>query len=162
MKNFFLFLLLALVLGAPSCGTVRPLPSSDSSRVEVRIEREFRTDTVYLQIPEISDRVVVLDTISVLENRYAKSMAYVSAGTLSHSLHTKPVREPVAVQQEIIYRDSLVFQDHIIEKEVPVERPLSSWERFKLATGGYFCLGSILLLILSLSLFIIHLKTFKL
>ena len=162
MKNFFLFLLLALVLGAPSCGTVRTLPVRDSSRVEVRIERDIRLDTVYVQLPETSARAEVLDTVSVLENRFARSEASVSAGRLSHSLQTKPVREPVVVPVETVYRDSLVFLDRVVEKDVEVERPLSRWERFKLATGGYACLLVLILILFSISTFLFNLKTFKL
>ena len=45
------------------------------------------------------------DTVSVLENEFAKSAAPVSDGLLAHSLETKPVQRPVEVQTKIVYRD---------------------------------------------------------
>ncbi len=162
MKYLNLSLLVALTLGAASCGTVRTLPVRDSSRVEVRIEREVRIDTAYVQLPSIVERVTVQDTVSVLENSFAKSEAVVSAGRLSHSLETKPVKAPVLVPAEIVYRDSLVYKDRVVEKTVEVERRLTPWENFKLATGGYACMLAILLLILTVSHFITNLKSFKL
>lgn len=88
MKNF---LPLLLLLAASACGTVRTLPTvSDSTRVEVRTQTLTVRDTAYIELPVIVERVATLDTASVLENRYAKSEASVSAGVLTHSLETKP------------------------------------------------------------------------
>lgn len=162
MKYLYLSLLVALTLGASSCGTVRTLPVRDSSRVEVRVERSVRVDTAYVQLPAVSERVVVLDTVSVLENRFAKSEAVVSGGRLSHSLAVKPVREPVPVRTEVVYRDSLVWRDRIVEKPVEVERKLTAWERFKLAAGGYACMLALTLLTLFFIHIISNLKSFKL
>ena len=162
MKHLNLSLLVALILSASSCGTVRTLPVQDSSFVEVRIERAIRIDTAYVQLPVISARVEAQDTVSVLENRFAKSEAVVSGGRLSHSLATKAVREPVLVQTELVYRDSLVWRDRIVEKPVEVERKLTAWERFKLAAGGYACMLALALLTLFFIHIISNLKTFKL
>ncbi len=162
MKSLNLSLLVALTLSAPSCGTVRTLPVRDSSRVEVRVEREIRIDTAYVQLPSIVERVTVQDTISVLENSFAKSEALVTAGRLTHSLEMKPVKAPVMVPAEVVYRDSLVYQDRIVEKMVEVERKLSPWERFKMAAGGYAFMLVVILLILIVYHFISNLKSFKL
>ncbi len=133
MKNFLpLFLLLA----ASSCGTVRTLPTvSDSTRVEVRTETVTSTDTVFVSLPQIVERVAVLDTSSVLENEFAKSEASVSAGVLSHSLEVKPVRRPVAVETKTVYRDSLVYVDRAVTETVEVEKPLTRWQRLRLDAG---------------------------
>ena len=160
MTYLHLSLYAALILGASSCGTVRTLPVQDSSRAEVRVERTVRIDTVFVQLPEVAERVTVLDTVSVLENQYAKSEAVVSAGRLSHSLELKPVKVPVAVPAEVVVRDSLVWRDRVVEKEV--ERQLSSWERVKMGVGGYACVLLVVLLILSVIQFITNLKSFKL
>ena len=160
MTYLHLSLYAALILGASSCGTVRALPVQDSSRAEVRVERTVRIDTVFVQLPEVAERVTVLDTVSVLENHYAKSEAVVSAGQLSHSLELKPARVPVAVPAETVVRDSLVWRDRVVEKEV--ERQLSSWERVKMGVGGYACVLLVVLLILSVIQFITNLKSFKL
>ena len=141
------FLPLLLLLAASACGTVRTLPVQDSTRVEVRVEKEIVTDTAWVELPVIVERVVTLDTASVLENRYAVSEAVVSGGRLSHSLATKGVREPVKVEKEIVYRDSLVYRDRVVREEVKVEKQLSWWQRVKMKTGGV-CLLAILLIII--------------
>ena len=141
------FLPLLLLLAASACGTVRTLPVQDSTRVEVRVEREFVTDTAWVELPVIVERVVTMDTVSVLDNRYARSEAVVSGGRLAHSLETKPVREAAEVQREIVYRDSVVFRDRVVREEVKVERELTPWQTLKMRTGGY-CIVAILLIII--------------
>ena len=141
------FLPLLLLLVASACGTVRTLPVQDSTRVEVRVEKEIVVDTAWVELPVIVEKVVTLDTASVLENRYAKSEAVVSGGRLSHSLATKAVREPVKVEQEIVYRDSLVYRDRVVREEVKVEKALTPWQTLKMRTGGV-CLIAILLIII--------------
>ena len=138
---------LLLLLAASACGTVRTLPVQDSTRVEVRVEKEYVVDTAWVELPVIVERVATLDTASVLENRYAKSEAVVSGGRLSHSLETKPVKEPVKIQKEIVYRDSLVFRDRIVNEEIEVEKALTPWQALKMRTGGV-CLVAILLIII--------------
>lgn len=133
MKRLLLFILVCVL---SSCGTVGKLAQSDSSRIEVRTETVFRKDTVYVELPVIVERVQTLDTVSILENRFAKSEASVSGGVLSHSLETKPVREPIEVEREIVYRDSLVYVDKVLTETVEVEKKLSRWARFKMKTGG--------------------------
>ena len=60
--------LLFLVL-ASACSTVRQLPSTDSTKVEVRTKTVFQKDTVFVELPLVVERVTVLDTVSVLENQ---------------------------------------------------------------------------------------------
>ena len=141
------FLPLLLLLVASACGTVRTLPVQDSTRVEVRVEKEIVVDTAWVELPVIVEKVVTLDTVSVLENRYAKSEAVVSSGRLSHSLATKAVREPVKVEKEIVYRDSLVYRDRVVREEVKKEKALTPWQTLKMRTGGV-CLIAILLIII--------------
>lgn len=71
-------LLFALCLSA--CGTARPLSSRDSTKVEVKTVERIVSDTAYIELPVIIEKVATLDTLSVLENKYAKSEASVSAG----------------------------------------------------------------------------------
>lgn len=101
MKNFlpipFALPPLVLMTTASACSPVRMLPASDSTRVEVRTIRETVIDTAFVELPVIVERVAVLDTVSVLENDFARSEAAVSAGVLRHSLETKSARVPVAV-----------------------------------------------------------------
>ena len=130
-----------------ACGVARPVQESDNTRVEVKTVVERVMDTAYVELPVIVEKVVTLDTASVLENRYAKSEAVVSNGRLSHSLATKAVREPVKVEKEIVYRDSLVFRDRVVREEVRVEKALTLWQTLKMRIGGV-CLIVILLIII--------------
>ena len=159
MRNFFPLLLL---LAASACGTVRTLPVQDSTRVEVRVEREFVTDTAWVELPVIVERVATQDTASLLENRYARSVAVVSGGRLAHSLETKPVREPVKVQKEIVYRDSVVFRDRVVEKEIKVEKALTPWQTLKMKTGGVCLLLILLIVIYYVITHLFNLNLFKL
>ena len=140
-------ILLLLAFGVVACGTVRPVTGEDSTKVEVRVEKEFVVDTAWVELPVIVEKEVTLDTASVLENKYAKSEAVISAGRLTHLLETKPVKEPVKIVREIERRDSIVFRDRVVKEEVPVERKLSWWQSLKMKTGG-ICLFAILLIII--------------
>ena len=132
---------LLLLLAASACSTVRQLPAvTDSTKVEVRVVEKIVRDTAWVELPVIKEKVVTLDTASVLENKYAKSEAQVSNGVLTHSLATKPVREPVSVEKQIVYRDSLVYRDRVATETVEVEKKLSAWQSFKMKAGGIFLL----------------------
>ena len=133
MKNFILVLFSAMCV---ACATTRQAAPSEKIRTETRIETVFQTDTVYVQLPQIIQQVQTPDTTSVLENDYARSAAEVSDGLLSHSLETKPVKQPVEVQTKIVYRDSVIFKDVVVYETVEVEKELSGWQSFKMRTGG--------------------------
>lgn len=133
MKRLFIMILVCVL---SSCGTAGKLAQSDSSHIEVRTETVFRKDTAYVELPVIVEKVQTLDTVSVLENKYAKSEVSVSGCILSHSLETKPVKEPVTVIKQIVYRDSLVYVDRVLTETVEVEKKLSKWAQFKMKTGG--------------------------
>ena len=156
------FLPLLLIFATFACGTVRPVLSQDSTRVEVRVEKEIVVDTAWVELPVIVERVVTLDTVSVLENKYAKSEAVVSSGRLSHSLATKGVREPVRVEKEIVYRDSLVYRDRVVKEEVKVERPLNWWQKLKMKIGGVCLLAILLIIIYFVIKHLFNLNLFKL
>lgn len=150
MKNF---LPLLALLAASSCGTLRQLPATDSTRVEVRVERETVTDTAFIELPVIVERVATLDTVSVLENDFARSEAAIEGSTLRHSLETKPVSVPVEVRTEIVCRDSLVYRDRVQTVEVEVEKPLTAWQRLRLSLDGIF----IILIVIAMLYFFFHL-----
>ena len=136
MKTRLLIALLLLILPAASCGAARVTPSvTDSTRVEVRTHIVRQIDTAFIELPVIVEKVTTLDTSSVLENKYAKSEAIVSGGVLHHSLATKPVRQPVAVEKEIVYKDSLVFRDRVSTETVEIEKQLNWWQRLRLFLG---------------------------
>ena len=124
MKHFTLVLFSALCV---ACETTRQAAPSEKIITETRIETVYQTDTVYLEVPKIVEKVVTKDTVSVLENEFAKSAASVSDGLLAHSLETKPVHKPVEVQTKIVYRDSVIFKDVVVYETVEVEKELSRW-----------------------------------
>ena len=133
MKNFTLVLFSALCV---ACATTRQATPSEKIITETRIETIYETDTVYLEVPKIVEKVVTKDTVSVLENEFAKSAASLSDGLLAHSLETKPVQKPMEVQTKIVYRDSIIFKDVVVYETVEVEKELSGWQTFKMKTGG--------------------------
>ena len=151
MKNTSLILLSAVCV---ACATSRQAAPSEKILVETRIETVYKTDTVYLEVPKIVEKIVTADTVSVLENEYAKSEASVSEGLLAHSLETKPVKQPVEVQTQVVYRDSVIVKDNVIVQTVEVEKPLSGWQSFKMAMGGWM-LSIIIFMIVCVILYIV-------
>ena len=155
MKRYLPLLLLA----ASACSTVRTLPSTDSTRVEVRTVEKIVRDTAWVELPVIIEKRTTLDTASVLENKYAKSEASVSDGVLTHSLATKPVREPVTVETKEIVRDSVVYRDRIVTETVEVEKKLSWWQTLKLKAGGLFLITALIGIFYILITHFINLKS---
>ena len=151
MKNTSLILLSAVCV---ACATSRQAAPSEKILVETRIETVYKTDTVYLEVPKMVEKIVTADTVSVLENEYAKSEASVSEGLLAHSLETKPVKQPVEVQTQVVYRDSVIVKDNVIVQTVEVEKPLSGWQSFKMVMGGWM-LGIIIFMIVCVILYIV-------
>ena len=159
MKNFILVLFSLLCV---ACSSLKQVTPTERVVTETRIETVYKTDTVLLEIPKIVEKVVTKDTVSVLENDYAKSQAVISDGLLAHSLETKPVQKPVEVQTKIVYRDSVIVKDNVIIQTVEVEKELTGWQTFKMKTGG-FALGIIVLLIVCVILYFVKpLNLFKL
>lgn len=133
MRYYYITILpLALCV---SCGPARHASVSDSTRVEVREVTRYVKDTMYLELPAITERIVTRDTTSHLENDYAVSEASISGGYLSHSLATKPARTPVEAEAREVVRDSIVFRDRLVEVPVEVEKPLTRWQRTLIALG---------------------------
>lgn len=133
-----IFAISVMILGLSSCGAAKHAAPerSDSTRVEVRTITQTVHDTAYIELPVFIERNVTRDTTSTLENPYAKSEASITDGLLSHSLQTKPTRQPVKIEKEIVYRDSIVFRDRIETVTVEVEKELTKWQSFKMKTGG--------------------------
>ena len=157
MKNYLPLLFLAL---ASACSTVRPLPTTDSTKVEVRTETVIEKDTVYVELPRVVERVAVQDTTSHLENEFALSDAHISGGVLKHSLETKPVKMPAVVDKQIVYRDSIVFRDRVQTQTVEVEKKLTGWQQAKLRVGGFCFFAVILIGLYFIITFLLNLKRF--
>ena len=130
--------LLLFTLLLTACGVARPVLESDNTKVEVKVVEKIVKDTAWFELPVIVEKVATLDTASVLENKYSKSEAVVSAGILHHKLETKPVNIPVRVETKTVYRDSLIYRDRIQTKTVVVEKKLTWWQSLKMKAGGFF------------------------
>ena len=155
MKNFNLFISLLLFV---ACGQMAQVTSSKNTDTEVRIERMVEYDTVFVSIPEISEKTMTADTASFLENKFSKSSAVISSGVLSHSLQTKPVKLPVEVKTETVYKDSLVYVDRIIREDVYIEKPLTGWQSAKMKIGGYAIALIAILIVCAILYFVSHSK----
>lgn len=118
-------ILLLILFG---CGARRKAPPSQS---EVRrdsvytkvVERTvYKRDTVRIHVPQQVAVAKVKDSTSRLENDWAVSTAHVYRdGTLQHSLETKAGPRPIETETPIVYRDSIVYRDREVEKEVTKE-----------------------------------------
>ena len=145
-----------------ACSSLRQATPTEKIVTETRIETVYETDTVYLEVPQIVEKVVTKDTVSVLENEFAKSAASVSDGLLAHSLETKPAQKPVEVQTKIVYRDSIVYQDRVVTEILEVEKELTGWQFFKMKMGCWFLGILIILIVLLILYFVKPLKLIKL
>ena len=59
--------ILAFTLLLTACGVARPVLESDNTKVEVKTVVRTVTDTAYIELPVIVEKVATLDTASVLE-----------------------------------------------------------------------------------------------
>lgn len=159
MKNFILFSLLFLSV---ACSVTRQVTPREQTTVEIRTETVYVPDTVYVELPRIVEKVQTLDTVSVLENKYAKSEALVENGTLNHSLELKPVKEPAIVQKQIVYKDSIIVKEVDVDHYIEMPAELTPWQSFKIKLGGYAFALIILLIVCAAIYFVSHLKPFKL
>lgn len=141
-------ILLILMLILIGCGARRKTPPSQS---EVRrdsvytkvVERTvYKRDTVRIHVPQQVAVAQVKDSTSRLENDWAVSTAHVYAnGTLWHELKTKAGPRPIETETPIVYRDSIVYRDREVKKEVTkeVEKPLGKWQKRQIA--GFWVLA---------------------
>ena len=132
-KVIFLTILMMFLTG---CGAVKHQPTviyRDSVRTEYR-DRIVR-DTVEFELPVIIEKYVTTDTLSVIENEYARTAAVVHDGFLSHDLQIKPkvLKVPVAVE----VHDTLVVQKkaETVTEYVEVERKLTLFQKLFIWAG---------------------------
>ena len=65
--------------------------------------------------------------------------------------------EPVSVEKQIVYRDSLVYADRIVTRTVEVEKKLSWWQALKMKAGGV----ALLVIALAILYFMFNLLNLK-
>lgn len=142
---------LLLTAAVPSCCPCRraAVSTADSVRVDVRVRREVVHDTVEVVLPRESARVVVRDTASHLETSLAESDARINAdGSLTHTLSNRRTGLPVGVEREVVTRDSVVWRERVVTREVEVARPLTRWQRWQI--GGFRVLAIFALAVIGL------------
>ena len=145
-----LLAVLLMMIFLPSCGVCKPKTEKETV-IEYR-DRVVR-DTTTVEIPYEVEKIVTLDTLSKLENRWAKSEAKVSKGLLHHSLESKP--QIIEVPVEVHVTDTLYKEASTITVVQEVEKPLSWWQKFKME-------GFWIALVISLILLFFLIKPFKL
>lgn len=141
------FVLLSFVL-LSGCCPCRHLTTGtrDSVRIETVIRTERIADTVFVEVPVEVIRQTVRDTTSHLETSFALSNARINPdGSLFHSLENKAGTRPVAIEKEIVYRDSIVYRDRETETVVEVARPLTWWQQTQIR--GFYMLLALLVII---------------
>lgn len=114
----FIFILLFIVC---SCGPVRYIPIEKNETINIRDSVVLRDSTVitYLQKEKIKEIVPELDTL-VMNTKYAKSVSYLD--TTTNTLQgTLEQLDSVPVKTKIVFKDRIITQEKIIEKEIPVE-----------------------------------------
>lgn len=101
-------------------------------------------DTATFEVPVEVEKIITKDTVSHLENSFAKSDASVSGGLLCHSLESKPqyIRIPV----EVHVTDTLVKEAEIREIIKEVDKPLSWWQMFRQRAFVWLLLAVVVLL----------------
>lgn len=148
MRKILIFLSTLLVGCCHSKVTTPSVTATDSTMVKVVHRVEQVTDTVFVEIPKIVEKVSKRDTMSLLENDYAISEVVIEGDELFHSLATKPQKKAVAVETKIEYRDSIV--EKIVEKEIvntiEVEKPDSWWEQTQ--KKGFWAMLTVFILLI--------------
>lgn len=144
-----------------ACSVTRQVSPREQTTVEIRTETVYVPDTVYVQLPAVSQSVETLDTVSVLENKYAVSEASISGNVLKHSLEVKTVKESVAIQKEIVYKDSIIVKEIDVDHYIEMPAELTAWQSFKIKLGGYAFALIIILIVVAILYVMFHSK-FKL
>lgn len=145
MKNILFIIILAAMTACCPC---RHLTTStrDSVRVETVVRTERIPDTVFVDVPAERERQTVRDTTSHLETSFAISDARINPdGALFHSLENKPQKRPVSTEKEVIYRDSIIYQNRTNTETIEVERKLTWWQQTKMR--GFWVLLAVVVII---------------
>jgi uncharacterized protein YcfL len=124
MKKIVLLVIFALSLSGCSPKVVQ------HTVTEIEYRDRFVHDTATVEIPVEVERLVTRDTMSHLENSFAKSDAVVSQGLLSHSLESKPqiIKVPVKVK----VTDTLWRESEKTAEIQYVEKQMTKFQQFRL------------------------------
>ena len=131
--RFFAVALLVLML-CVLCGcqtkTVYVPVRSSSTLTEVR-----RDSLVYVHLPALRDSVSVPDTLSILTNSYASSIALWSGNRLSHSLTVRAAQVPVSVEYVERFRTDSIAVPYPVERVVE-KNVLRWWQKALMYAGA--------------------------
>ena len=101
------------MIGCCPCRKVYTATQHDSIRIEYRerIVPIKRDTTIFVEIER--ERVSELaDSTSHLETAFAVSDARIEGGRLFHTLEQRGrIEQPTKVEERIVYRDSVIYQD---------------------------------------------------
>lgn len=141
IRNYLLFglLLFALLLfgSCRTCTTTTANEKQTDSTLVVRYIERIERDTIQVQLPIERYSVTVTADTSVLTSSFAISTAWTDTlGQLHHTLENLANTLPVAIDRQIVTRDSIVYRDRYIESKVAKTRKgFSPWS---LIAVGFF------------------------
>lgn len=112
-------LLMVIIISLIGCKTSKqtapPTFVKDSTNIKVIYRTEWKTDTVFFNVPAQKAERTVKDSTSFLENDFASSLARINPdGSLFHTLNTKPQEKPIPTKTPINYKDSIVYKDKAV------------------------------------------------
>lgn len=150
-SSFGVFVVLALLFCILSCRSSKPateVVTGDSVRIETRVYTVYVPETLLVEIPAQTAERTTADSVSHLENDYARSDARINRdGTLSHTLETKPRELAVSFDKPVEHHDSVAFRWRIrqVTKTVTiaVKKPLT-WIEQSLIWVGTIVLAFVL------------------
>lgn len=138
----FAVIMIIFVLFLPSCSPKIVYQKETITEYRDRVVH----DTATFEVPVEVVKIVTRDTVSRLNNSFAKSDAIVSGGFLFHSLESIP--QTIEVPVEVHVTDTLWKEQEIKEVEKEVEKELTWWQKFRMRAFWWLLLlcGGLLVL----------------
>lgn len=142
IRNFLsfglLFFALLLFGSCKTCTTTTTTEKQTDSTLVVRYIERIERDTVRVQLPAERYSVTVTADTSVLSSSFAISTAWTDTlGLLHHTLENLANTLPVAIDRQVIVRDSIVYRDR-------ETRDYKSLSRKGISRWVAFCFGFLL------------------
>lgn len=137
-KNLLIFPILILMMSCIKTPEYIPIKSTEF------VLKTVKDTVINIQLVPYKDSVIVKDTISLLENKYASTKAVWSEGFLTHTLSIKSNPIKVVIQKEKELRiDSVPVPYPVKGDTVYIKKKPTAWQIF---TSIYFILSLIFLL----------------
>lgn len=140
-----------------SCAVTKQTAPTIIYRDSILVEYRERIvhDSVDVQLPDVLQERTTPDTVSVLQNTYARSTAVVHDGLLSHDLQTFPqiIRIPVTypVHELATWQKNTV--NRTVTEYIEIEKKLTGWQRFWIRSGQVlWCIVMIAIIIVIASI----------